>query len=134
MYKQSRKQYRRAYCRCCATMSVVAVGLKTCDACIDYAAKYGRNHRAKGMCMSCAQPAADGKSRCERHLKLPRAYTQTHKQDCINQGLCIECRTPIAPGERGHRCEYHKYKHRMAERKRKAKRRAERKANTRRTD
>jgi hypothetical protein len=134
MNTKSRQKYSMRFCKCCAAMEMIAVGLNTCDACIEYAVKYGRRNRAKGLCISCKRPAVDGKSRCAYHLKYHREYKQLDKQECIRLGLCIDCRTPVAPGEIGHRCEYHKYKHKMCERKRKATRRMERISNTRRMD
>ena len=82
-------------------------------------------------CIECSKPAARGKTRCERHLRLSRtASTRSHKTVYSQrklEGLCVNCAEPAVKGkvqcERHLRLNREAFKH-FHERKRSEKRAA----------
>lgn len=71
-------------------------------------------HKAAGLCVSCASPAAPGHLRCERHLTYHRELRKRLVAEHAAAGLCSKCEQPVLErpkpegGWRTYRlCEYH---------------------------
>ena len=60
-------------------------------------------------CIECSKPAARGKTRCERHLRLSRTASARSKTTAYSQrkleGQCVNCAEPAAKGKV--QCERH---------------------------
>jgi hypothetical protein len=47
--------------------------------------------KAKGLCIRCGEPRAEGKTRCSKHHEKHLEYQRRHKEQVINAGLCRHC-------------------------------------------
>lgn len=48
-------------------------------------------HKNKGLCITCVQPAVEGKSECQHHIDLHRRRSAKFKLTHKNKNTCIKC-------------------------------------------
>ena len=64
-------------------------------------AQRAKAHRAAGLCVTCSEPAAPGRTRCEHHLAYFREYMRRRvlrpEDTGLPRGACVDCGTPVRP-------------------------------------
>jgi hypothetical protein len=57
--------------------------------------------RDRGECIRCPRPAAKGRTRCERCLKIDWEYRKASRAKRKRLGLCTECGKPLTEMDKG---------------------------------
>ena len=61
--------------------------------------KYKEDHKKKGLCVDCSEPAVVGKTRCEKHFERNRIYdnkrNKARKQKYKDENKCPKCSAPL---------------------------------------
>lgn len=68
------------------------VHCETCSNKFNKSSRILRNKRVEGgLCSACGNPAREGFTRCEKHLKLQKKYADDRKVKLLSEGLCQTC-------------------------------------------
>jgi hypothetical protein len=76
--------------------------------------------RARQQCADCPRPAADGRTRCDEHLRAARERS-IRSLDRRRVPTCRRCQLPFKADERQHGRRYHSDCHAQQEKERRAK-------------
>jgi len=56
------------------------------------------SHKELGICIKCKSPAAEGHTKCQKHLLNHNMYTRRNRQKHRELGLCQKCSSPAVGG------------------------------------